>query len=158
MVPGDKTGGGKLWTAATADELSADLFAMATAVIEGLQQAGSPVFTNLTILLPVAQHALISQKRMGPNTAKTVLRFVIENSPYITAIEPWRHCKGAGAGSTDRAVIYPRNPLVVAGIVPMETQPMSPVQKGIEFIVNMLASCGGVVVRYPLSIKYMDGI
>jgi len=131
---------------------------MATTIVEGLQQAGSPVFTDLTVLLPVTQHALISQKRMGDASDKTILRFVIENSPYINAIEPWRHCKGAGAGDTDRAVCYPRNPLVVGGIIPMETQSMPPVQRNLEFVVNMVASCGGVVVRYPVSMRYMDGI
>ena len=160
VTPSTKTGGGTSWSSATAkpDEIAGDMFAMAAAVVNGLQQAGSPAFYNLTILVPVDKHSILAQRRMGDGSNQTILQFVLQNSPYIKAIEPWYHCSGAGAGSTDRAVIYPRTPMVVAGLVPMEVQSMPPLQRNLEFVVNMVASCGGVVVRYPVAMRYMDGI
>lgn len=158
VTPTTKTAGGTSWDNATADEMAADLFLGATTIVNGLNQSGSPMFKNLTVLLPVDKHAKIAQTRMGDGSNTTVLKFVLENSPWIKAIEPWHHCSGAGAGGTDRAVFYPRNPMVVAGIVPMEAQSMPPLQNNLEFVVNMVASCGGVVVRYPVAMRYMDGI
>lgn len=157
VTPTTKSGGGTLWANGTSDEIAADLFKMATAIANALNQAGAPTFTDLTCLIPVEQYSLIAQKRMGDGSDTTVLQFVIQNSPFINAIEPWRHCKTAGVGSTARAVMYPRNPLVVAGLVPMEVQSMAPMQRNLEFIVNVVASCGGVVVRYPVAMAYMDG-
>ncbi len=153
-----KDGGGLTWAVATPDEIVADVFGAISNIIGTMKSAGGPVFSRFTIVLPISQYALIAQRRMGGGSDQTILRFMLANSPWIEAIEPWFHAEGAGAGGTDRMVIFPRNPLVIAGIVPMEFTTQPPDQRNLEFVVNCLATTGGVVVRYPLAVAYVDGI
>jgi hypothetical protein len=154
----DKAAGGKTWANATSDEIAKDIFGAVTAIKNAMKNAGGPSFSSFTVVLPVAQHADISQRRMGDGSDKTILRFVLDNSPFITSIEAWHHCDGAGANGTDRMVVYPRTPLVLAGLVPMEYNAMPPVQQGLEYKVTALATTGGVVVRYPVAVAYGDGL
>ncbi len=162
VAPIAKTGGGTAWSdAATADQIAGDLFKVVTEIVTGLKGAGVPMFRRYTILLPIAKHAYISQRRMGDGSDKTILKFVLENSPFIEAIEPWEHLDGAGAavpGTTQRLIAYVRNPLVVSGIVPQEFTPLEPEKRNLEYVVDCTASTGGVVVRYPIAMRYMDGI
>lgn len=159
FTPGTKTGGGTAWSEqATPDEIAADLFNIVKERRTAIQQAGGPTFNSFTIILPQDQYTTISQRRMGDGSNVTILNFVLENSPFIESIEEWYRCAGAGAGSTDRMVCYPRNPLILAGIVPLEFSTMAPRREGLEFVVDVFASCGGVVVRYPGAMSYGDGI
>jgi hypothetical protein len=158
FTPGAKTGGGTTWANGTPDEIAADLFGIVAKVITDMKNSGGPAFQKFVVLIPVSQYALIAQKRMGDGSNLTVLKYVLENSPWIEAIEPWHHCAGAGVGPSDRMVAYPRNPLVVAGIVPQEYVAMAPEQRNLEYIVNAIASTGGVVCRYPIAVCYGDGI
>lgn len=153
----DKGAGGKTWAVATPAEIVADIFGMVSQVIANMKGAGGPLFQRFVIVMPIAQYALISQMRMGDGSDTTILRFVLQNSPWIEAIEPWHLCQGAGAGDTDRIAVYPRNPLVVAGIVPMEFTTQPPDLRNLEYVINGLATCGGTVVRYPVAMIYADG-
>lgn len=159
-TPITKTGGGTAWIGgnATADEIAADLFGIVTKAMTDMKMSGGPVFSRFVILLPIAQYALVSTRRMGDGSDKTILRYVLENSQWIEAIEPWHHCAGAGSGGTDRMVAYPRNPLVVAGIVPQDYTQLPPEQRNLEYVVNAMASTGGVIARYLFAIVYGDGI
>jgi len=158
FTPKTKSAGGLTWAVATADEMAADLFGIVSKAVSDLKMSGGTVFQRYTILLPIEQYALAAQKRMGDGSDTTVLKFCLNNSPWIEAIEPWHHCDAAGGGGTDRMVAYPRNPLVVAAIVPQEFTALSPELRNLEYVVNCIASTGGVVCRYPVAVLYGDGI
>jgi len=154
----DKAAGGKAWSSATSDEVAADVFGAVTAIKNAMKDAGGPVFSRFVVVLPVSQYTDIAQRRMGDGSDKTILRFILDNSPFIEAIEPWHQCSGAGAASADRMVVYPRNQLVLAGLVPMEYTTLPPEQRNLEYVVNALATVGGVVCRYPVAVAYGDGL
>ena len=71
---------------------------------------------------------------------------------------PWYRCDGAGSGATDRMMAYPYDAEVMTALVPMEPQPQAPQQRNFDFVVNLAASCGGIVCRYPVAVAYGDGI
>ncbi len=156
----NKTGMDDEWmtTGNTGDEISADIAACVSEILDGLRGGGGPMFRRFTVLIPDAQHAYIAQKRMSNSSDVTILKYILQNNPYVEAVEPWHHCAGAGDMATDRMIVYPRTPLVVAGIVPQEFTPLEPEKRGLEYVIDCLASTGGVVNRYPLAIRYMDGI
>lgn len=157
VVAGNKTGGGKKWENATSEEIVDDIHNMALAVVNSLSNADAPEFHQLTLLLTPGLYGLIAGKAKNEHTDTTILMWVLKNNPYIVAIEPWNRCNKAGAGGTsDRAVIYPRFPAAVAALLPMPATSMPIISQGLEFITNVVASCGGVITRYPLAIKYMD--
>ena len=157
-TPITKSAGGTAWTNATPDEIAADLFGIVAKALVDMKMSGGPVFQRFVILLPTTQYTTITSRRMGDGSDKTILKYALENSPWIEAIEPWHHCSAAGGGGTDRMVAYPRNPMVVAGIVPQEYSAMPPEQRNLEYIVNATASTGGVVCRYTVAVVYGDGI
>ena len=159
FTPGTKTGGGLTWgtlTAlnATADEMALDLMGIASA----RHEATKGLYGKFTIILPLVQYNVAAQVRMGDASDMTVLQFVLKTSPYIEAIVPWHLATGAGAGSTDRMVCYPRDLEVLAGLVPMDFSPQPVERKNLKFVINCLASCGGVILRYPVAMAYGDGI
>lgn len=155
---GTKAAGGTTWAVATPDEIVKDITGAPNAIRNAMKGAGGPVFSRFTVLVPDLQYGQIAQTRMGDGSDTTVLKFVLATSPYIEDIQPWHHCDAAGSGSADRMVVYPKNPLVLAGIVPMEFTSQPPEQRNLEYVVNCLATCGGVVARYPLAVAYGDGL
>lgn len=141
------------------DLISKEIANAASRIISRMKQAGGPIFSRFTVIMPIEQYGLLATTRMGDGSDTTVLRFVLNNNPWIEAIEPWHHANNAAVGgATDRMVVYPRNPLVLAGIVPMEFTTQPPDQRNLEFVINCLATTGGVVVRYPVAIEYVDGV
>lgn len=128
------------------------------------------VFTNSlmreradTLLLPVAQWNLIATTKFntGADTNTTILKYLVENSPYLTSMDnviPVNELLGAGAGGTDRMVAYTRRPDKLQFEIPAELQFLPPQEQGLEFIVPAWLSICGVVVYYPLSAAFADGI
>lgn len=153
----DKVAGGKTWAVATATEIAADLFGMASALIAQMKDSGGQVLQSFTVVMPVEQYTLIAQKRMGDGSDLTILKFVLQNSPYIKEIVPWFRCDGAGAGATDRIMMYAKTPAVIGALCPMEYTAHPPEQRNLAYVVSGIARCGGVVCRYPVACLYADG-
>lgn len=55
-------------------------------------------------------------------------------------------------------VCYRRSPDALEAIVPQEFEQFPAQERGLEFVVPCHAKCGGVVLYYPLSMAYGDGI
>lgn len=138
---------------ASAQEMVDDLMGIASARVEATKGA----FTRFSIVLPIPEYNLAAQTPLGDNADKTVLQFVLSNSPYIEEIRPWFKAGTADSGSP-RMACYPKSPLVVAGLVPMEFTPFPAQQKNLEFVVPAMGACGGVIVRYPVAVAYANGI
>lgn len=155
----DKSGGGKLWVNATPDEIASDITGIVSARKLALKGADDEMeFDKFSIVMPIDKYTLIAQTRMGDGSDKTILKFVMETSPFIESINSWSKCTAAGGGGTDRMVCYPKDPLVVAALVPQEFKAQPPQQKNLRFVINCTASCGGVVCRYPVAMAYADGL
>jgi hypothetical protein len=160
LTPTTKTGGAA-WTTPgnLPDEIIADFSKVLEELLDGLKQTDAPGFDKFVFLIPTKQYAFIANTPRSPQSDTSILKWLIENSPWIESIEPWWQGDGAGAGgSSDRLVAYPRTPLAVAGIVPQEFRPLSPQERDLEIVVPVTASCGGTIIRYPVACRYMDGI
>lgn len=158
-TPTTKTGGTPWLTAGnTPDQVLADINKMIEVITFGLKQTDAPGFDKFVFLVPTKQYAYLATTPRSTLSDTTILKFAITNNPWIESIEPWWQCDGAGTGPTDRLVVYPRTPLCVAGIVPEEFRPLSPQEHGLEIKVPCTSSCGGTVLRYPVAIRYMDGV
>lgn len=162
FTPGTKTGGGTAWGTvqapnATPDEIIGDILGIVADVVD----TSKGMFSHLTVVLPVAQYTLAASMRLGDGSDTTVLDHVLKvgrAAGTLAGVESWHLCQEAGGTGIDRMVAYPKDEMVVAGIVPMEYTPMSPQQVNLAFKVNAFAACGGVVCRYPIALRYGDGI
>src|SRR4029077_11736809 len=153
-----KAAGGTAWgtlaaPVATGQEVANDLIGMAADRVD----ATNGIWGQFNIVLPIAQYNYAASTRLNAINDTTALEFAMK-SGFIASIRPWYQCKTAGAGATTRMACFPSDPMVLGGIVPLEWTPQPPQQRNQAFIVNCLASCGGVVCRYPVAVRYADGL
>ncbi len=111
-----------------------------------------------TFVLPEAQYTLIATKRMPDFSNETVLSFFLRTNPFVREVFPWYKCKGAGATSTDRMLVYERNPDVLTLEVPADFQMMEPQAHGLSFTVPCRLVTAGVILYRPKACLYRDGI
>jgi hypothetical protein len=148
--------GFKSWLKKTPREILADLQGMANKLVGKLKQGGAGAGHRFTVTLSTAQYSLLLQP-IGSNTDKTILKFIQDNDPRLAEIVQWHRCDGAGAGGTsDRICMYVKDSTVLGALVPMEFNPQAPQPKNMQYVINCLARCGGVVVRYPVAMLYAD--
>lgn len=160
VVATTKTGGGTKWSAtATAAEIANDVIKLVTSIIIALKGArNAPVFRKFRVVMPDANFLMITTKKMGEYDSRTVFDYLM-SIPYIESIVGWHQLVGQAANNTDdRMIAYAPDPSVVSGIVPMEWTPQEPEKRNLEYVVICLATCGGVITRYPIAIGYMDEI
>lgn len=142
------------WATATSEEIIADVQKVWTAMTAQTKGIEKPN----TIALPDAQHAILATKPRSDNSDTTVLRFLLANFPGLTAIEPWYRCAGAGAGPSDRLVLYNRSPEALQQEIPNPFEQLPVFQRGSNFEVETLIATAGMEFYYPKSCRYMDGI
>jgi hypothetical protein len=159
LTPTTKTGGAPWATATnTPDQVAADFSKILTTIVGDLQGAGGPMFQKFTALVPIEQYGYLGMTRLGTNSDTTLLDYLLSKFPWLEGIEPWARCNGAGGSGADRMVVYARNPMVVSAVVPREFTPLPPQERNLSYVVNATAKTAGVVARYPVAIRYMDGI
>ena len=146
--------GHKAWSTKTPDEIVADVAGMLTAVGEITNGREMPD----TLILPLAQYNLLAFTPFGLNRDKTIMTFIKENYPQLKRIEWVQELKGQGAAGVDRAMVYTLDPEHLTLEMPQLFEQFPPQQKGMEFEVICHAETAGVIVYYPLSVAFADGI
>jgi hypothetical protein len=105
-----------------------------------------------TFLVPEPQFSKLAMTRMETGTDTTILQFLSKpgNSFGFDAIDWVFELAGAFSGN-DGAFLYQRKPEVLQQRIPMERiiHPMQ--RRNLEFISDVEARNGGVVVRFPLA-------
>lgn len=153
-VPADGTGTTKTWSTKTPDQIVRDLGGLVDAAVV----ASNGVEIPDTILLPLASYTYIANTRMTDGDSKTILKFFLDNNPFITSIEWVTELNTAGASSTKRMMAYKKDPMKITFELPLAFEQLSPQQKGYGFEVLCEAKTAGIIVYYPVSVVYGDGI
>jgi hypothetical protein len=153
-VPADGTGSSALFVNKTPDQVVRDLCAIQFKVVETTKEQEIPT----TLLLPLSVFHSISVRRMGDGSDETILSYFLKISPYVKEVVPWSGLETAGSGGTKRMVCYKKSPDALQLIIPQEFEQLPPETRGMEYVTNCHARCGGVVMYYPLSMAYGDGI
>lgn len=153
-IAANGSGSSKLWTTKTPDQIIADVTGLVNSVM--VPTAGREVPD--TLLLPLPQYNYIAQTRMGTNSDKTILQYLLETSPTIRNVDWLLELAGAGVGGTDRAMVLARDPDHLTLEIPQMFEQFDPIQKGMEYEIPCHAETAGVIVYYPLSIAYGDGL
>lgn len=142
------------WARKTPDEIIADCNGIGSYIFKLTLEREKPD----TLLLPTAQYSLIQGTPRQTFSDKTILDFLIANSPWFKNIDSWTKLTGAGASSTDRMLAYTRDPRKIRQIIPQEQTPLPPQPEGMEIVTITKGRHGGVVMFKPLSAAYGDGI
>lgn len=115
------------------------------------------VFRPTHILLPLTQYGQLMSYRI-PNTSDTLISY-LERVLNVT-FEPILQLAGAGAGATDRMMVYTRNEQFVKFHLPMPYTLNAPIMShgGLRFEAAGLVRTAGTEIRIPLSHLYVDGV
>lgn len=165
VTPGNAPNGdwGTLLVAGTATEAQ---------IVDDLNAALLNVFngTNTTsvadtLLLPWSKFMLISTRKMSADTDTTILNYFKANNVYTAmtgqplTIRGMRGLDTAGVGSTARVVAYRNDPQVLKLHMPMPHRFLPVWQAGpLRWEVPGVMRLGGLDVRLPKEVVYMDGV
>lgn len=155
-VPADggTNGNSALWSSKTPDQIVRDITGLVDAIMVPTNAREMPD----TLLLPLTQYNLIANTRMGDGSDKTILRYVLDTSPVLKNIEWVIELDGAGDGGTDRMMAYTRDERNLTLEIPQAFEQFDPQQTGMSFEIPCHSETAGVIVYYPLSVAYADGI
>ena len=143
------------WATATALEIIADLNKLTNSIITVTKDVEKPD----TLILDLASFQLVNTMPMSStgDADKTVLKFFLDNNPYIQAIDSWTKLEDAGAAGVTRIVAYRRDPEVLQMVIPQEFEQLPPQARNLEFVIPCHSRKGGVKIHYPLACAFMDG-
>ena len=150
----DGTGSTKNWANKTADQIVRDITDMVNSVMEPTSAREIPD----TLLLPIAQYNDLATRRIGEEATKTLLKYILETSPYIKKIDWLSELKGMGAGGSDRALIGRFDEEHITLEIPQPFEQFEAQQEGMEFTIPCHSECAGTIIYYPLAFAYADGI
>lgn len=152
-------GSGTAWTAKTPDQILFDVNDLFADIFETtkMKERGN------TLLLPPAQWSYISSTPRASNSDTTILKFLTQNSPYLSSeadVIPVNECDSASNPeyATDVMVAYDRNPDAAQLEIPVELEMLAIQQKNLEFVVPGRARIGGLNIYYPLAFAIGSGI
>jgi len=149
----DGTGDSKTLASKSADNMVRDIASLFTAV----HDVSKGVEFADTLMIPINQFNLIANTRLS-DINMTVMKFVMENNPHLKEIVWVTEMKGSGAGGTDKMVAYRRDPDALSMEIPSEFKQLPVQEKNLEYKVPTHQRFGGVLVYYPLSVAFADGI
>lgn len=151
------TGG---WDTATAEQILKDF----NFGLTGMYQATNEMVMADTVLLPSLKLQTIASRLLTPNMGETILSFLQRANVYTAetgrplTIRGMRGLNTAGAGGTARSIYYRRSPEVLKMHVPMRHR-FLPVQiVGLTFKVPGIFRLGGLDIRLPKEVRYVDGL
>lgn len=150
----DGTGSSKTWASKSADQIVRDINDMVNAVMEPTSAREIPD----TLLLPIDQFNDIATRRIGEAGEKTLMKYILENSPYIKRIDWLAELKGFGAGATGRALIGRFDEEHITLEIPQPFEQFEAQQEGMEFTIPCHSECAGTIIYYPLAFAFADGI
>ena len=150
----DGSGASKTWASKTPAQILRDL----NLIVNTPNNVTNGVEMSNTLLLPTEQLTLIRTTKVSDNSDMTILDFFLSANPQITGVESYFKLKGAGAGATNRAFTYNRDPDYVALQIPQDFEQFPPQEEGMEFVIYCHERIGGVINYYPLACAFADGI
>lgn len=112
-----------------------------------------------TFVLPQVLRQKLTTLPLGTNADHSIMDFFLAKSQFVKNVEwAWQLNLADAAGTKPRALCYKRDPMKLGAVLPIEYEQFPPQQEGMSFQIPCHARAGGVVIRYPGSVKYMDGI
>ena len=152
-VAADGTGNSKAFSTKTADNMVRDITNLPTQIREltnGVEYAD-------TLLLPLSQWNLLANKRL-PDTQISVRKWIMQENPDLKQIKWVSELKTAGAGNTTRMFAYRYDPDCLQMVIASEFRQLPVQELNLEYRVPCHMRIGGVLLYYPLSCAYSDGI
>jgi hypothetical protein len=161
-APADGTGSATTFASKTPDQVLRDINGQLTGMFTGT--LGGEIAD--TILLPYSVLLDLSTRRIDAVNQTTILEWIERNNIFtrttggaLTIRGLFGYLDTAGASSTKRMVAYHRSPDVLKMHLPMPFRFLPAWQTGpMRFDVPGVFRLGGVDIKRPKAVRYLDGI
>ncbi|MBD8556301.1 DUF2184 domain-containing protein [Rhizobium sp. CFBP 8762] len=161
-APADGTGSSTTFASKTPDQVLRDINGQLTGMFTGT--LGGEIAD--TLLMPYSVMLDLSTRRIDAVNQTTILEWIERNNIYTRTTGQALTIRGvfgfldtAGAGGTKRMVAYRRSPDVLKMHIPMPFRFLPAWQTGpMRFDVPGIFRLGGVDIRRPKAVRYLDGI
>lgn len=161
-APADGTGSATTFASKTPDFILRDINGQLTGIFTGT--LGGEIAD--TLLLPYSVLLDLSTRRIDAVNQTTILEWIERNNIYTrTTGQPltirglFGYLDTAGASSTKRMIAYRRSPDVLKMHVPMPFRFFPAWQTGpMRFDVPGVFRLGGVDIKRPKAVRYLDGV
>lgn len=155
VLAADGTGSSKAFSTKTAAQILRDLNALVNSIVELTKEVEIPD----TLLIPTEQYNLLKNTPWSSsNDGKSILKLFLENNEYIKNVFSVPRLKGAGAAGVDRMAAYRRDPDALTLEIPQDFEMLEEEKRGLEYVTACHSRIGGVIIYYPLSVAFADGI
>lgn len=144
--------GNTLTPNATPDEILKDC----NALLDGVFIATKGTHTPDTLVFGTQNWAIINTMRLDTFNMVTVGKYLLSALPWVKSLEYWPQLDTAGASSKERVLCTERNRENYEIIIPQEFEQFPPQAQNLAFKIPCHKRFGGVQMRYPLSVSYMD--
>lgn len=154
-LPADGSGSSKLWSTKTSQQILRDMNLVANTIVSVTKGVEVPD----TLLLPIDKYTFVASTPRSDNSDMTILKYFLANNPFIKQVDWANELTNAGAGgSIDRMIAYRRDPEALTLEIPSDYKQLEPQLRNLEYVINCVESIGGVIIYYPLSVCYADGL
>ena len=143
------------WRAAatTPEQMAGDLALIAQAVNYNTKT----IFAPKTMLLSTFLYNLAATTKMSSASPVTVLKYFLDNNPYITEVDQWIYLDNAGTGgNTDRIICYSRNPDILEAVNPMDFETFPAQVEGMSYVIPCRSLVGAVKIYREPAMVYVD--
>lgn len=151
VVASTNAGNPTEWKSKQPNEILADINGGFTAIIESTFNAHQPD----KLSLPIEQYSLLANTRINDLSDKSILTWLTENSPWLQSTDDivvQAELKGAGPANADVFFVYQDNDEVAEFYIPYEKNPpVGTLQDGLAYKTPIIASTGGLDIRYPMA-------
>lgn len=136
------------------------IFADLMRLVKRMRSDTVEIFSPDTLLLPTDAYDAIATRLL--NTANpsgdTVLSAFLKTNPWVKSVESWPRLATAGVAGVPRAICYKKSSDIVALVIPMEPLQHEPQKVALNYHVPVESRFGGVIVRQPKAVVFMDGV
>lgn len=153
-IPANGTGASKKFADKTTEQVLDDLFGF----VDQIPTVTNEIEKPTRVLMPYPVIRALGRRLVGAAApGVSILKFFQEQRPGIE-VRGALFLNSAGAGGVGRMMAYDPKPENMQLLVPIAFESFPPQQNGLEFVIENHARMGGVVVRFPMSMIYADGI
>ncbi len=153
-VPATGAGGLTTWESKDSDTILLDLNAPIDQVIINTNEVEIPD----TMVLPTSRKRLISTKRVGDGTSSTVLAYFLANQEFITAVETTYKSESNAAWTGKRGVVYRKDEDRIEMVIPQPFEQRQPTVDGVNITTVCHMRTGGIALKIPKSVIYLDNL
>ena len=160
-VPHTTGGTDTTWEEKNADEILADINNALTRVWAACDMSPDALPNHL--LIPIKQFGQLVNRKVSEDSERSILTYVMENNLTNSqggnlVISPCKYCEGAGAGGTDRMVVYMNDVDKIRFHQTVNLHRLETEIASLTFKTPYIAQISEVEFNYLDTVLYYDGI